>query len=297
MQEDELGSYSKVRAQDGTMLRAWTNDGTGIPVVISNGLGASWGAWPAIAAPDSGFRVVTWHHRGLGGSDRPEQPEAIHIEDHAADLTAVMNAAGMEQALLLGWSLGVNAAFEFSRIHPDRTCGLLAVAGVPGGSLKAMYGPMNMPKDLREPAGQVSARMLPITGPWLTYLAAAMQRSEYPAPLATPSSPVQEAVRPSAVGAMLREFAAQDWEWYSRLAVALGEHAPMDVSDTTFPVTFLGGRQDAVTSSKDVQDVARSINGAQVRILPAGTHLLPLQYPAFMLSELRQLARRSGLRR
>jgi 3-oxoadipate enol-lactonase len=292
-----MGSYSKVKAHDGTMLRAWTNDGTGLPVVISNGLGASWGAWPAITARDSGFRVVTWHHRGLGGSDRPAQPDAIHVEDHAADLFAVMTAAGMEQALILGWSLGVNAAFEFSRLHPHRTRGLLAVAGVPGGSLKAMYGPLAMPKELREPAGQVSARMLPFTGPWLTYLAAAMQRSHYPAPTATADAEAQQAVRPAAVGAMLREFAAQDWEWYSRLAVALGEHAAMDVSDTPFPVTFLGGRQDAITSSDDVRNVARSIHGAQVRILPVGTHLLPLQYPAFMLSELRQLARRSGLLR
>jgi 3-oxoadipate enol-lactonase len=290
-----LGTYSKVHARDGTMLRAWTNDGAGLPVIISNGLGASSAAWPAITAADSGFRVVTWHHRGLGGSDRPVRPEAIHVEDHAADLGAVMTAAGMEKALLLGWSLGVNAAFEFSRSQPDRTCGLLAVAGVPGGSLEAMYGPSKMPKELREPAGQVSARMLPITGPWLTYFAAAMQRSHYPAPQPNADAHAQDAVRPSAVGAMLRDFAAQDWEWYSRLALALGEHAKMDVSSTAFPVTFLGGRQDTITSSEDVQDVARSIKGARVRILPAGTHLLPLQYPSYMLDELRRLARRSGV--
>lgn len=279
------------------MLRAWANDGAGVPVVISNGLGASSAAWPAITAPTSGFRVVTWHHRGLGGSDRPARPGAIHIEDHAADLAAVMTAAGMERALLLGWSLGVNAAFEFSRLQPDRTAGLLAVAGVPGGSLKAMYGPSHMPKELREPAGQASARLLPFTGPWLTYLAAAMQRTHYPAPEPDSDTHTQDAVHPSAIGAMLREFAAQDWEWYSQLAVALGEHAEMDVSSTSFPVTFLAGRQDVITSSGDVQAVARSIEGAQVHILPAGTHLLPLQYPAFMLGELRKLARRSDLPR
>lgn len=281
------------------MLRAWANDGTGIPVVISNGLGASAAAWPAVTAPTSGFRVVTWHHRGLGGSDRPTRPGAIHIEDHAADLAAVMTAAGMERALLLGWSLGVNAAFEFARLQPHRTAGLLAVAGVPGGSLRAMYGPSKMPKELREPAGQASARLLPLTGPWLTYLAAALQRSHYPAPRpdADTDATAQDAIHPSAIGTMLREFAAQDWEWYAQLAVALGEHAEMDVSSTSFPVTFLGGRQDVVTSSDDIQAVARSIKQARVHILPSGTHLLPLQYPAFMLDELRLLARRSDLAR
>jgi 3-oxoadipate enol-lactonase len=289
-----LGSYSRVRAEDGTVLRAWTNNGTGLPVVISNGLGASPAAWPAITAPASGFRVVSWHHLGLGGSDRPARPDAIRIEDHAADLGTVMSAAGIAQAFLLGWSLGVNAAFEFSRTQPGRAFGLLAVAGVPGGSLKAMYGPNRMPKQLREPAGQVSARLLPITGPWLSFLAAAMQGSPYAAPEADTTALVDDAIHPSARAAMLREFAAQDWEWYSRLAVALGDHAPMDVSATPFPVTFLGGRQDTITSSDDVEAVAKSIKAARVRILPAGTHLLPLQYPALMLGELRKLARRSG---
>lgn len=290
-----MASFSKVRAHDGTMLQAWTSDGVGLPVVLSNGLGASAAAWPAVTAPDSGFRVVTWHHRGLGGSDRPVHPEAIHIEDHAADLDAVMSAAGLERALLLGWSLGVNAAFEFSRRHPHRTAGLLAVAGVPGGSLEAMLGPSQLPKGLRQPAGQASTRLLPFIGPWLTYLAAATQRSQYPAPDTDADATAQDPIHPAAIGAMLREFAAQDWEWYAQLAVALGEHAEMDVSGTTFPVTFLGGRQDVITSSDDVRAVARSITGARVHILPAGTHLLPLQYPAYMLHELRQLAQRTDL--
>ena len=290
-----MSSYSKVHAVDGTVLRAWTNDGTGIPVVISNGLGASPTAWPAIAAPDSGFRVVTWHHRGLGGSERPARAGAIRVEDFASDLGAVMASAGMEHALVVGWSFGVNAAFEFARLQPGRTSGLLAVAGVPGGSLGAMYGPMRMPRRLREPAGQISAQLLPVTGPWLTILAAAMPRPQYPVPRSEVDAIVQEAAHVPALRSMLREFAAHDWEWYSRLAIALGEHAPMNVADTSFPVTFLGGRQDAITASEDIQAVAGMIRGAQVRILPSASHLLPLQYPTLMLLELRKLAQRSDL--
>lgn len=289
-----MSSYSQVRAHDGTLLRAWSNGGAGIPLVISNGLGASAAAWPAIARADNEFRVVTWHHRGLGGSDRPAQPGAIRVEDHAADLAAVMAAAGMENALLLGWSLGVNIAFEFARLQPGRTRGMLAVAGVPGGSLGAMYGPIRMPKELREPAGQVSVRLLPITGPWLTVAAAAMQRPS-PAARSEVDIATEDTLEPAALGAMLRQFAVQDWEWYSRLAIALGEEAHMDVSSTPFPVTLLGGLQDVITASEDLQAVAKSISGAQVHILPAGTHLLPLQYPALMLDELRKLASRSGL--
>jgi len=275
-------------------LRAWTNGATGVPVVISNGLGASPTAWPALAAPDSGFRVVTWHHRGLGGSERPVRPEAIRVEDFASDLGAVMTSAGMEQALVVGWSFGVNAAFEFARGQPGRTAGLLAIAGVPGGSLGAMYGPMRVPRPLREPAGQISAQLLPVTGPWLTMFAAALPR-RYPAQSSAADAAAQETAHDPAVRSMLREFAAHDWEWYSRLAVALGEHPAMDVADTSFPVTFLGGRHDAIAASEEIQAVASTIRGAQVRILPSASHLLPLQYPDLVVKELRKLARRSNL--
>ena len=207
-----MSSYSKVRAVDGTLLRAWTNGGTGVPVVISNGLGASATASPAIAAPESGFRVVTWHHRGLGGSERPAKAEAIRVEDFASDLGAVMASAGMEQALVVGWSFGVNAAFEFARLQPGRTAGMLAVAGVPGGSLGAMYGPMGMPRPLREPAGQLSANLLPVTGPWLTVLAATMPRPQYAAGSSEAETIAHQADHVPALRAMVREFAAHDWE-------------------------------------------------------------------------------------
>jgi len=276
------------------VLRAWTNGGARIPVVISNGLGASATAWPALAAPNCGFRVVTWHHRGLGGSERPARPGAIRVEDFASDLGAVMASAGMEQALIVGWSFGVNAAFEFTRLQPGRTAGLLAIAGVPGGSLGAMYGPMRIPKPLRESAGQISAQLLPVTGPWLTIFAAAMPR-RYPVQKSDADAITEEATHVPAVRSMLREFAAHGWEWYSRLAVALGEHAPMDVADTSFPVTLLGGRHDAIAASEEIRAVASAIRGARVRILPSASHLLPLQYPELMLKELRTFARKSSL--
>jgi hypothetical protein len=49
--------------RDGTVLRAWTNDGSGVPVLLCNGLGAPPQAWPGLVAPDSGYRVVTWYQR------------------------------------------------------------------------------------------------------------------------------------------------------------------------------------------------------------------------------------------
>ena len=45
-----------------------------------------------------------------------------------SDLTAFLDAAGIEQIKLIGWSMGANLALDFARIHPDRVAALDLVA-------------------------------------------------------------------------------------------------------------------------------------------------------------------------
>ena len=106
---------STIKAADGTALRVWSNGGAGVPVVISNGLGTPPTAWPTVMAPDSGFQAVTWSHRGLGGSGRPDNPDVVRVDDHVSDLRAVLDAEGMDRALVVGWSIGVGVAFRLTK--------------------------------------------------------------------------------------------------------------------------------------------------------------------------------------
>jgi pimeloyl-ACP methyl ester carboxylesterase len=288
-------SYAMVAAKDGTLLQTWSNEGTGLPLVISNGLGTPPAAWSTIATPDSGYRVVTWYQRGLGGSERPRDPAAIRIEDHADDLEVVMDRAGMDRALVLGWSVGVNVAFEFAERHPERVAGILGVAGVPGGSLRAMYGSVGLPAPLREPVGTLSAYLLRHAGPLVTTLAGLIPLSHHPLSPSGLGVVVREAQHADSVLAVLRAFAGHDWQWYSRLVLAAGKQPPMDVSKIRCPVTLLAGRHDSITASEDIIAVAKRMPDARVRVLAAGTHFLPLQYPDEMLTELGALARRSDL--
>jgi 3-oxoadipate enol-lactonase len=118
-------------SSDGTRIVGWRNDAPGLPVVISNGLGTPPAAWPEVIRPDSGLRVASWYYRGTGDGDRPRDPDRIRIGDHVDDLISLMDAEGMDQALLACWSLGVNVGFEAARRHPDRVAGLLAVPVFP----------------------------------------------------------------------------------------------------------------------------------------------------------------------
>ncbi|MGY1710475.1 alpha/beta fold hydrolase [Geodermatophilus sp. SYSU D00758] len=286
---------TRVTSRDGTVLRAWSNDGTGAPVLVCNGLGTPPQAWPGVVARDSGFRVVTWYQRGLGGSDRPRDRSRVRVEDHADDARAVLDAYGLDSALLVGWSLGVNVAFELALADPGRVSGVLAVAGVPGGSLSAMFGPQGVPRPLRAPLGRLSSRLLPLVGPVLPVLAASLPSGPSAFSADALRGPAREAAHPAALATVLREFSRHDWSWFRHLAVAAGDHAPLDVARVRCPVTFLAGRFDSLVDVEDVRAAARAVPGARFREL-LGTHFLPLQYPEVMTAELRALQAHGGAR-
>jgi class 3 adenylate cyclase len=68
-------------------------------------------------------RVVTFDKRGTGMSDRVA--ELPGLDQRMDDLRAVMDAAGMEQASLLGISEGGPLAVLFAATYPDRCRGLI----------------------------------------------------------------------------------------------------------------------------------------------------------------------------
>ncbi|MEA2404516.1 MAG: hypothetical protein QOE08_1163 [Thermoleophilaceae bacterium] len=68
-------------------------------------------------------RVVMFDKRGQGLSDRPASPPTL--EEHMDDVRAVMDAAGMEQASLMGISEGGPASILFAATHPDRASSLI----------------------------------------------------------------------------------------------------------------------------------------------------------------------------
>ncbi|WP_448628537.1 alpha/beta fold hydrolase [Geodermatophilus sp. URMC 64] len=257
-------------------------------MLLCNGLGAPREAWPGVVAPRSGFRVATWAHRGLSGSERPTDPARIRVEDHADDARAVLDAFDMPAATLIGWSLGVNIAFELTLEDPARVLGVLAVAGVPGGSFSSLFAPYGVPRRLRAPMGRWSSRLLPVMGPLLPPIAASLPPLT---DLLSPGAlrgPAHEAAHPGMLGAVLREFSRHDWAWYRRLALAVAEHAPLDLAPVRCPVTFVAGRYDSLVDVADVRAAWRTVPGAQLHVLP-GTHFLPLQYPRVMVTELRAL--------
>src|SRR3954470_11372786 len=160
--------FYDVESADGTRLRAWTNDADGPTVLLCNGLGTNAYACPALLRRDCGVRVISWNHRGVGGSARPADPERVDVAAFVEDAVAVLDDAGVSACPVMGWSLGVNTAFELAVEHPDRVTGAFALAGVPGGTFASMGAPLQVPRLARRPLAIGVTNLLRHTGRALT---------------------------------------------------------------------------------------------------------------------------------
>jgi pimeloyl-ACP methyl ester carboxylesterase len=73
-----------------------------------------------VAVLQSKYRVVLIDARGHGQSDKPRDEAAYALEHRVADVTAVLDAAGIERAHFWGYSMGGYVAFGMARHAPQR---------------------------------------------------------------------------------------------------------------------------------------------------------------------------------
>ena len=95
-----------VSALDGTRIHYEVTGMVGkTPVLMIQGLGASKNAWNLQRiAMATRFRIISFDNRGAGRSDKPTEP--FTLEQMADDALAVLDAAGIETAHVVGASMG-----------------------------------------------------------------------------------------------------------------------------------------------------------------------------------------------
>ena len=69
---------------------------------------------------DAGFRVVAPDQRGFGDSDKPQEIAACGFGHLVSDMLAVLDAAGVEKAHVVGHDWGAAVAWALALLAPER---------------------------------------------------------------------------------------------------------------------------------------------------------------------------------
>src|SRR4029077_11618638 len=110
----------------------WDEQGQGEPILLIMGLGWASNMWhrtrPVLTAH---YRTIAFDNRGAGRSDVPPGPYSIALL--ASDAAAVLDAANVERAHVLGASMGGMIARDFALQSPKRVPSLILGCTAAGG--------------------------------------------------------------------------------------------------------------------------------------------------------------------
>jgi pimeloyl-ACP methyl ester carboxylesterase len=289
--------FYPVVSADGTELQAWTNDVDGPTVLLCNGLGTNPYAWPALLDPDCGVHVISWNHRGTGGSARPEDSAHVGIDAFVEDALAVLDDAGLESATVMGWSMGVNTAFELAFLHPDRVDGLFAVAGVPGGTFASMLAPLldplHVPRFVRSAFTINTARVMTVLGAPLSPIFRRLPVGPKSIAVLSHTGFMLPVADPDLTALTVHEMFQTPVEWYMHLAVQTSKHLRVSLRDIDVPTSFVAGHWDVLASAKDMRTAAERIEGAEYHEFSA-SHFVALEHPDEVHELLLELLDRVG---
>ena len=107
--------------------------GTGSALLLTHGYSATSQMWDGqIAALSKDHTLILWDMRGHGQSDYPKDAAAYSEAATVADMAALLDMVGADDAIIGGLSLGGYMSLAFHLAHPQRTRALLIIDTGPG---------------------------------------------------------------------------------------------------------------------------------------------------------------------
>lgn len=119
--------------RDGLRL-GFEERGAGDPLLLIHGFTGSTEAWgeEILDALAARHRVLAVDLVGHGGSSRPHDPGRYTLDEVLGDLLELLDAAGVERARWVGYSMGGRVALGGAVLHPERVGGLVLESASPG---------------------------------------------------------------------------------------------------------------------------------------------------------------------
>ncbi len=107
--------------------------GDGPTILLTHGYSSTSQMWRGqIDLLSNRHRLILWDMRGHGRSDSPEDPGLYSEAATVADMAALLDAAGADDAIVAGLSLGGYMSLAFHLAHPARTRALMIFDSGPG---------------------------------------------------------------------------------------------------------------------------------------------------------------------
>ncbi len=235
----------------------WEEQGSGDPVLMIMGLSYTLDMWyrlrPSVSAR---YRTILFDNRGVGRSDAPSGPYSMR--QMADDARAVLDAAGVESAYVMGASMGGMIAQELTLRHPERVRALLLGCSWPGG-LRS-----KLPRFKRL---QVSSST-PAARDRREWAVAPMLYAE-----ATPKERIAEDIEvrrnypPTPAGFLSQLAAIVMWSSYSRLP------------RISVPTLVIHGDEDRIMPPANGRLLAERIPGARFHLITGAGHIITTDQP------------------
>jgi len=272
-----------LQSYDGTSI-AYQIRGDGPPVVLTNGLGGTYAAFRHVyRALGDRHRTLCWDYRGLYESGPPPRQTDVSIEHQIRDLLSLLDHEGIDRAVFVGWSMGVQVNFEMCRNHADRVAGIVAINGAAGRPFQTAF------------AGRIARHVIPgalrMAKSQSRLLGAATQRTvAWPGliPLMQRLGLVAGHIDMEVFHEVASGFAGLDVETYCETLLQLGHHDARDVlRGIRAPVLIITGDRDRMTPVSTAREMHGRIPGARLVVISGGTHYTPIEYPDVVHDEVR----------
>ena len=254
------------------------------PIVLVNGLGGNLITWRhLLAALKPRYRIVTWDYRGLYQSRFDAATRAqvargeigLGPEVHAADGLRVIDQLGVDRAVFIGWSMGVQLNFELAKIATDRVAGIIQICGAPGRAVATtVLGRMGL--KVIPPAMDLFRVAAERHAPWLGRIVGST--------LALQVAKAVGAVAPSLdeqlAAEIVHDYVRLDFDVYNRILMSLGDHDASEwLPSLNVPALIVAGTRDAMTPLALSQSMAKLIPNAELVVVKGGSHYLPIEFP------------------
>ncbi|GAP05519.1 predicted hydrolase [Anaerolinea thermolimosa] len=255
--------------------------GTDEPVMILlHGFGASVFSWREVMGPLSQYaRVVAYDRPAFGLTERPlpgswkgESPYGV--EGNLTLLLGLMDALGMEKAILVGNSAGGRLAVQAALAHPERVSGLVLVDA-------AIYTGNRRPFGILQPL--VHTPQMDRLGPFFARSLAGEQGEAFlRAAWHDPSR-----ITPEIQAGYRKPLHMANWDaalWEFTKAGSGNEDLAPRLRGIFLPTLVISGENDQIIPAADSVRLASELPGARLAVLPACGHLPQEECPDLFLN-------------